>query len=141
MSALLTKGTKQFTTDVENQTRLVTKIRWVIESANGRVKQWRLFDEVLPNSLLKIVEELVAIVFSLLNCYGSPLTQSISKDEHLAAKMQQLCHETNEFSNYVTKLKDKSERQSQWKELDGLDTVPDFPKLTFDEPNDITLGE
>ena len=35
MPALLTKTTKQFETDVVNP----TNIRWVIENANGRVKQ------------------------------------------------------------------------------------------------------
>lgn len=39
MPAFLAKGAKQFTTEVANQTRFVTKVRWVIESANGRIKQ------------------------------------------------------------------------------------------------------
>ena len=90
---------------------------------------------------MKTVGELVAIVCALLNYYGSPQTQSTSKDEQLAAKMQQLCNETNELSNYVTKLKDKSQRQLQWKELNGVDTVLDFPKLTFDKLNDTTLNK
>jgi hypothetical protein len=38
-------------------------------------------------------------------------------------------------------LKDKIEKPLQWKELNAADTVPDFPKLTFDELNDLTLGK
>ena len=45
------------------------------------------------------------------------------------------------FSNYVGKLKDKSQKQLQWKELNGVDTVLDFPKLTFDKLNDTTLDK
>ena len=93
MPALLIKATKQFATDVANP----TKIRWVVESANGRDKQWRFFDKFLPNTLLKTADELTAIVCALLNCYGSPLIQFTSKDEQLPTKMQQLCDETNEL--------------------------------------------
>ena len=38
MPYFLSKRANQFTTDEANQTRLVTKIRWVVESANGRIK-------------------------------------------------------------------------------------------------------
>ena len=93
MSALLTKTTKQFETDVANP----TNIRWVIENPNDCVKQWRLFDKVLPNTLLKTVGEPIAIICALLSCYGSPLIQFTSKDEQLATKMQQLCDKTNEL--------------------------------------------
>ena len=84
MPSFLAKGTKQFTAETANQTRIVTKVRWVIESANGRIKQWRLFDKVLPNSLLKIAGDLAAIVCALQNCYGSPFIQTMSKDKELA---------------------------------------------------------
>ena len=93
MPALLTKTTKQFETNVVNP----TKIRWVIENANDCVKQWRLFEKVLPNTLLKTVGELIAIICALLSCYGSPLIQFTSKDEQLATKMLYLCDETNEL--------------------------------------------
>ena len=45
------------------------------------------------------------------------------------------------FSNYVANLKDKSQRQLQWKELNGVDTVLDFSKVTFDKLNDTTLDK
>ena len=141
MPAFLAKGTKQFTTEVANQTRFVTKVRWVIESANGRIKQWRLFDKVLPNSLLKTVGDLLAVVCALQNCYGAPFIQSTSKDKQLAEKIMALCDVTNELGEYVARLKDKSEKALRWNELDEADTVADFPKLTFSELNDLTLGE
>ncbi|CAF3216884.1 unnamed protein product [Rotaria sp. Silwood2] len=141
MPSFLAKGEKQFTAETANQTRFVTKVRWVIESANGRIKQWRIFDKVLPNSLLKTAGDLIAIVCALQNCYGAPFIQSISKDKELAKKMLKLRDETNELGNYVAKLKNKSEKLLQWKELNANDTVPDFPRLTFEELNDLTLGE
>jgi hypothetical protein len=50
MPAFLDKGQKQLTTEQGNTSRLATKIRWVVESANGRLKSWKYFDKVLPNS-------------------------------------------------------------------------------------------
>lgn len=89
--SFLTKGTKQFTTETANETRFVTKIRWVIESANGRIKQWKIFDKVLPNFLLKTVGDLIAIVCALQNRYGTPFIKSTLKDKELAQKMLKLC--------------------------------------------------
>ena len=81
MPSFLVKGTKQFTAEAANQTRIVTKMRQVTESANGHTKQWRLFHKVLPNSLLKTEGDLVAIVRALQNCYGAPFIQSMLKDK------------------------------------------------------------
>ena len=39
MPAFLNKNSKQLSTRTGNETRFVTKIRWIIESANGRIKQ------------------------------------------------------------------------------------------------------
>ena len=60
--SFLANGTKQFTAETADQTRIVTKAGWDIESINGRIKQWRTFDEVLPSSLLKTANDLVAII-------------------------------------------------------------------------------
>lgn len=40
----LPRGKKQHSTTEANISRMVTKVRWVVESANGRLKQWRLLD-------------------------------------------------------------------------------------------------
>ena len=81
------RSAKQFSTGTDNETRFVTKIRWIIESANGRIKQWRIFDKVLPNSILKSVGDLVAIVWALHNAYGAPFIKPTLKDKMLAEKM------------------------------------------------------
>lgn len=48
MPAFMKKGEKQMSTADANTSRLVTKIRWVVESANARIKRWKFFDRVLP---------------------------------------------------------------------------------------------
>ena len=37
---------KQHTTEKANHFRCVTKIRWVVESTNGRIKTWKALDQV-----------------------------------------------------------------------------------------------
>ena len=95
----------------------------------------------MPNSLLKTAGDLIAIVCVLQNCYGTPFVQSVSNDKEVAKKMLSLCDETNELGNYVSKLKNKSEKLVQWKEISATDTAQEFPRLTFDELKEITLGE
>jgi hypothetical protein len=50
---------------------LITKVRWVVESANGRIKQWRFLDK-----LVKYIGDFVKIVCAILNCFR-PRTLSI----------------------------------------------------------------
>jgi hypothetical protein len=38
----------QHTTQEANESRLVTKTRWVVESANGIIKKWLYFNKVVP---------------------------------------------------------------------------------------------
>ena len=141
MPAFLDRSAKQFSTGTGNETRFVTKIRWIIESANGRIKQWRIFDKVLPNSILKSVGDLLAIVCALQNAYGAPFIKSTLKDKMLAEKMLRLRDETNEQADFVARLKDKTEKALKWTELNAADTVPDFPRLSFEELNNLTLVE
>ena len=48
---------KQHNTEDANSSRLVTKIRWVIESANGRIKKWKYFSNVLINKNIHTIKQ------------------------------------------------------------------------------------
>jgi hypothetical protein len=58
---------KQYTTEVANKSRLITKVRWVVERANGRINQWIFLDKVVPNRLVKYIGDFVKIVCAILN--------------------------------------------------------------------------
>ena len=62
---------KKHTTEEVNKSRLHTKVRWVVESANGRIKQWRFLDK-----LVKYIGDFVKIACAILNCFR-PRTLSI----------------------------------------------------------------
>ena len=69
MPSFLQKDQAQYTTIEANKTRLITKARWVIESANGRVKQWRFFSNIVPNTMIEKIGSYFEIVCALINCY------------------------------------------------------------------------
>lgn len=140
MPCFLGKNNTQFTTEEANQTRFVTKIRWVVESANGRIKQWRFFDKVVSNAMLKNVGDYFAIVCALINAYRPLFIADISKDNAIADRMLKLATQSNDIKTYVDKLKSKSERSLTWTLLNAKHLVKDFPHLTFNELNDLTLG-
>ena len=55
MPHFLNKSQKQHTTEEANETRLVTKVRWVVESANGRIKKWKVISNTMPNRQIPYV--------------------------------------------------------------------------------------
>ena len=54
MSAYLYMGLSQHTAKEANESRLVTKVRWVVEAYHGRVKNG-YFDKVIHHDFLDII--------------------------------------------------------------------------------------
>lgn len=72
-----------------NSSRLVTKIRWIVESVNGRLKQWKYLQNVVPNTQIPYIREYVCLIAALCNRYRDPLnTGNPESDQILAAKMK-----------------------------------------------------
>ena len=43
MPKSINKSQKQFSTEQVNDTRIATKVRWVVEATNKSIRQWRFF--------------------------------------------------------------------------------------------------
>lgn len=56
---------RQHSIEDANESRLVTKIRWVVESVNGLIKSWKMLTQVFPNSQIPYVGDYVRIVSAL----------------------------------------------------------------------------
>ena len=67
MPAFLPKFERQLTTEETNKTPLTTAVRLVVEARNGQIKQFRLFDRVVPNTLLPFVDSVFNLVCAILN--------------------------------------------------------------------------
>ena len=91
MPHFLPKGVKQHFVQEGNESRLVTKIRWVVESANGRIKQWRALRHVIPNSQVPFIEDYVRIVCAICNAYRPPLVRCITDAEAMGKSFYYCC--------------------------------------------------
>ena len=59
MPHFIAKSHKQLSTEEANETRLYIKVRWVVESTNGRIKQWKALSNVMPNSQVILISDYV----------------------------------------------------------------------------------
>lgn len=66
---------------------MVTKIRWVVEAANERIKTWLYLNNVVHNSQISYIGDFVRIVCSMINKYRPPLKTCDNGDLSLGYKM------------------------------------------------------
>ena len=63
----MARGQTQLEDLEANQSRLVTKIRWVVEVVNSRLKRWAFLANVVPLACLDDLEDYILIVAALCN--------------------------------------------------------------------------
>ncbi|XP_062582733.1 uncharacterized protein LOC134244482 [Saccostrea cucullata] len=135
------KGQKQHSTEEANSSRLITKIRWVVESVNARIKTWKYLGKQLPNSQIPCIGDYVRIVSAICNKYRCPIsTGNEESDLNMAAKIRHLLAKSNLLQKEIEShgLDKKSHR---WVKLDEATTdLDDFPRFTEDEVRELTLG-
>ncbi|CAF1406797.1 unnamed protein product [Didymodactylos carnosus] len=132
MPCFLKKDQSQFTTNKANQTRFITKIRWVIESANGRVKKWQFFNKIIPNGMIEKTGDHFQIVCAMIKCHRLVFIQGTSHDNEIAEKMLKLADETNKIRNYVENMKTKRAKKLKWIPMDAANAISDFSKMNFE---------
>ncbi|XP_033763920.1 uncharacterized protein LOC117345083 [Pecten maximus] len=140
MPPYLKKGAKQHTTQDANLSRLVTKVRWIVESVNGRIKQYRMMDKVVPNTYIHCIGDFIQIICSILNKYKKPLLQPTASSEEMARKMLIKSKEENRL---LTELEERGllKKRSTYVTIDASgEELDDFPILTSDDLRDITFG-
>ncbi|XP_034316546.2 uncharacterized protein [Magallana gigas] len=137
MPRLMSRGQKQMTTLDANASRLVTKIRWVVEAANARIKRWKYLAHVLPTNQVPFIGDYVRIVCALSNRYCKPLsTGSEDEDMALACKMRYLSTKVNSLQTFVEEnCLDK--KSVKWEvATDSLE----FPNISEDDIRNLTCG-
>ena len=138
MPCFLKKGQSQFSKNEAHQTRFITKIRWVVESANGRVKQWQFFNKTIPNSMIEKIGDYFQIVCAIINCCPPVFIQDTSRDNEIAQKILKLPDETNKIKNFVENM--KKYNKVSWIVKEANDAALDFPNLDFNELQELALG-
>jgi hypothetical protein len=102
MPGLLDKDDKKLSANDANESRLVTKCRWILESFHARFKKWRFFSERIDQSFLLNIGKLTRIVAASLNKYRSVLYDANSDyDKAIAQRMIHLLNRQSEIEKLV----------------------------------------
>ncbi|XP_062568569.1 uncharacterized protein LOC134230745 [Saccostrea cucullata] len=140
MPSFLQKGQRQHSTEDANSSRMITKIRWVVESVNARIKTWRYLARQLPNSQIPYVGDYVRIISAICNKYRPPLSSGKENDFQIATKMRYLSTQTNRLQAEV-ESENLVKKRYHWRKIDDEEnTITDFPKYTEEEIRELTLG-
>ena len=92
-------GRRQFTIEESNESRCLTKVRWVVEAVNARIKQFKFFANTVQNSSVPSLEAYLKIVYSIINRYQSPISTSSPKQEEIGRKMLELLNQKRGFES------------------------------------------
>lgn len=129
MPACKKKEQKQLSTLEANESRLVTKCRWVIEVTNSFLKNsFKALDNVKNKSLNHTLED-YRIAAALINKYFERL-YSDNDDVEIAKRMKSKLFKKNNLEEYVKQ--NKLHKKSLYERMDGL-SISDFPKLSKEE--------
>ncbi|WAQ94044.1 hypothetical protein MAR_006515 [Mya arenaria] len=115
------------------------RIRWVVESANARLKRWKFLDRVLPNSQVPCIDDLVKIICAVCIKYLPPLSSSTDDDARQAQQMLQLVKQGNSLQAEIEEGNLEKSR-AVWVPVDDTE-LEGFPRRTEDTLRTLTCGE
>jgi hypothetical protein len=75
---LFLDGRRQFSREESNQSRCITKVRWIVEAVNWRTKEVKYFANTVQNSSLMYLDADLSISCALINRYRPPLATPTS---------------------------------------------------------------
>ena len=102
MPAYLSKGLSQHPTEEANQSRLVAKVRWVVEAYHRRLKKCKFFYNVIENHHIPHMQKFVKITSAAMNAYLPPLSRDKTGDlEEATLMMQSACQANNGLKERV----------------------------------------
>ena len=126
-------GRSRFDTLEANRSRFISKVRWVVESANGRIKHFKRFNQTIQNSTIPQVRDYLQIACALINAYHAPTIPSSSHDDLIADSMLASLQEPNLLRRRLIN------ETLLWTNSDASN-IPDFPILTLEEIRLMTMG-
>ena len=116
---------KFLTTKEANDSRFVTKCRWVIEAINGIFEQsFRALKDVSNKILPHIIYDF-RIAAAIINCYKRRLFSDGDKQLEIAKKMKYLSTKENHLEREIKNLKINNK---YFEQIDAT-SVSDFPKI------------
>lgn len=137
MPAIIQRHQRQLTTEDANSTRLITKVRWMVEARNGHIKTiFKFFQHVFNIQNALHIGDYYRIVGAIINKYH-PLLEMRNATVELAREMLQRARVANVVQARLD-VENILRRPTQWIQL--RHQVPEFPRLTIDDLQDLTYG-
>ncbi|KAJ8673315.1 hypothetical protein QAD02_004577 [Eretmocerus hayati] len=138
MPAFLQRGQNQLSTEDANESRKITRSRWVVESRNGHFRSVFKFLAGTINMMHAVhLNDFYRITGAILNRYRPPLlmegaTAEAAREVLRRAQLPNAVLATVEEQNL-------RRRNGQWRRLQQRD-FPDFPVLDLPYLRDLTVG-
>ncbi|XP_043262240.1 uncharacterized protein LOC122403027 [Colletes gigas] len=138
MPALLECHQKQLSTEEANESRLVTKTRWIVETRNGHIKSiFKFFNHIINMHHIHHLGEFYNIAGAIINKYH-PLISMEGVNTKLA---QELLHKSKEVNvvHARVEIERLCYRNAMWIHLND-EHLHNFPHLTLEYLRDLTIG-
>ena len=131
MPGILDKNSKQFASEQANETILVTKCRWVVESFQARFKKWRMFAERIDQSFIPNIAALTGILAAYINKYRAVLYDANSPEHHVIThRTLQAGQRRSEIERLVSS--NQLSMRKKWIKLVDSNSDSNFPNLPLD---------
>jgi hypothetical protein len=141
MPHCLDKGQDQFSAEQANESRKITKLRWVVEAANGRLKNvFSFFHETISAAYFPKLNRFLRIAVAIQNAFFVPLFTETPEHIRMAEEMNQADVRTNNLEEKVERLQLERRSVKRWEEANEDGILVEFPDLNMDELSHITLG-
>lgn len=129
MMPALKRNRKQLTTAEANDSRYVTKIRWVVEAVHGALKQkYKQLDETFDNKMLDKIQSLYRIAAYFFNRFGKPLISDCKMATPIFERMSIKKCDHNVLATIVEE-KGLLRKKLPFQSISANDVL-DFPQLT-----------
>lgn len=138
MPPLLHRGQRQFTTEQGNESRLITKTRWVVEARNGHMKSiFKFFAQMIRAAHVIHLNDFLLICGAIINRYHPSIVME-GADVAAAELMRERAQEPNVVQARV-EVENLTLRRARWVPFTPQ-RVPLFPQLTLDDLRRLTFG-
>lgn len=128
---------RQLSTIDANHSRLVTAIRFVVETRNGHLKTiFKIFDKTWNTLALKHLQEDVQICCALINCYF----RKIESNKGIAEEIAQRMIDKLDTANDLARIVQLQSFQNQMKDVQLFENYEELPSLSAQQLYRISFG-
>lgn len=139
MPALMLPNQHQLSTEDANDSRLITKSRWIVESRNGHIKSmFKFLQQNIQIQHLSHLSDFYRIAGAIINRYRPPILME-GADAQLAQRLLEKASEPNVVQALVEVENLNTRNAQRWVRLDA-EQLQDFPILTLDFIKTLTIG-